>query len=262
MSLIDSHGHLDDAKFDDDRTEVIERAFEAGVEAMVCVGTEPVSWERTWKLSCGVEAIFPVLGYHPNELKSDLDERWTELTGWLAKHRPQAIGEIGLDYYWDKVPHDLQHHGFRKQIRLAHEMDLPVVIHCREAYDDCLRILEEEGTDGQRGIMHCFSAGQAEADRALDLGMHLSFGGPLTYKKNDELREVAKAAPIGRLLVETDCPYLSPQPRRGKRNEPAFVKFTAETMAEVRGMSFDDLAAATTRNAREILQLNGKEEDV
>jgi len=254
-SLIDTHAHLDFDKFDDDREEVIARAFESGIEAIVTVGTDPVSWEKVWRICESQDHIFPALGYHANDLNGLDEGSWPELVEWLKAHRPVAIGEIGLDYYWDTVPPEKQHDYFRRQLALAREMDLPVVVHCRDAHEDCLAALEDAYPSGARGVMHCFSGDRQIAEQAVRLGMHLSFAGPVTYNKSDDLREAAKWAPLGRILVETDCPFLAPQPRRGKRNEPAFVRFTAEKLAEIREMSFDELAGITTANARRLFQI-------
>ena len=254
-TLIDTHAHLDFDRFDEDRNEVIQRAFEEGLEAIVTVGTSRKSWEAVWEIVRDDHRIFPIMGYHPCELNEVSDENWPELAAWLKEHRPVAIGEIGLDYYWDTVPHEKQHDYFRRQLRLAQEMELPIAIHCRDAYPDCLRVIREEFPDGVRGVMHCFSSDRNHAEEAVGLGLHISFGGPLTYKKNDHLREAAAWAPLERLLIETDCPFLSPQARRGKRNEPAYVRYTAEKLAEVRGMDFNELAQATTENAKNLFQL-------
>jgi TatD DNase family protein len=254
-SLVDTHAHLDFDKFDPDREAVIARALEGGLEAIVTVGTHPASWEAAWEIARHHERIFPALGYHPNYLNEVEESAWPSLVQWLEAHRPVAIGEIGLDYHWDTVSHEKQHDFFRKQLKLAQEMDLPVVIHCRDAYEDCLRVLREACPSGARGVMHCFSGNKEVAGAAVGLGIHISFGGPLTYKKSDAIQETARWTPLERILVETDCPFLSPQPRRGERNEPAFVRFTVEKLAEIRGMSFEEVAEATTANARNLFQL-------
>lgn len=253
--LIDTHTHLDDPKFEKDLEEVLRRAFENGVEALATVGTHPASWERALEICSQHTCIFPVLGYHPNYLNEVDEKTWPGLVDWLRAHPPKAIGEIGLDYYWKTVPRPIQERYFREQLRLARSMDLPIVIHCREAYPDCLKILREECSGGVPGVFHCFSSDWAAASEALELGLHLSFGGPLTYPKSVALRDAARQAPLARILVETDCPYLAPQARRGQRNEPSFVKFTAEKLAEVRGMGLAELALATTANARTLFRL-------
>ena len=254
-SLIDTHAHLDFDRFDEDRGEVIERAFASGLEAIVTVGTDPASWERTWSICQENDRVHPVLGYHPNDLGGLSEPRWEELVDWLRGHPPVAIGEIGLDYYWDDVARETQEDYFRKQLRLALEMGLPVVIHCRDAYADCLRVMEEECGSSTRGVMHCFSSGPEVAEQAVEMGLYISFAGPLTYKKSEALREAARIAPLDRLLIETDCPFLAPQVRRGKRNEPAYVRFTAEKLAEVREVSFEEIAESTTANARRLFCL-------
>jgi len=253
--LIDTHAHLDFDRFDEDRDEVIQRAFDGGLEAIVTVGTNFKSWEAVWEIVQGDPRIFPIMGYHPCELNEVDETNWPELVAWLKEHRPVAIGEIGLDYYWDTVPHEKQYEYFRKQIHLAQEMELPIAIHCRDAYPDCLRMIREECPNGVRGVMHCFSSDRNHAEEAVELGLHISFGGPLTYKKNDDLREAAASAPLDRLLIETDSPFLAPQAFRGKRNEPAHVRYTAEKLAELRGMDFNELAQATTENAKRLFQL-------
>ena len=260
-SLIDTHAHLDFDRFDEDRGEVIERAFAGGLEAIMTVGTDPASWERTWSICQENDRVYPVLGYHPNDLEGLSEPRWEALVEWLRAHPPVAIGEIGLDYYWDDVPRQTQEDYFRKQLRLALEMSLAVVIHCRDAYADCLRILREECGSSVHGVMHCFSSGPEVAEQAVAMGLCISFAGPLTYKKSDDLREAARTVPLDRLLVETDCPFLAPQIRRGKRNEPAYVRFTAEKLAEIREMSFEQIAEATTANAKNLFNLREEDQD-
>jgi TatD DNase family protein len=238
MSLVDSHCHLDGEQFTADRQAVIARARAAGVETLVAIGLQ-----QALELADADVGIYAVVGVHPHEAaKASGDE-----TAPLLSHpKVVAVGEIGLDYHYDFAPRDVQWAVFERQLHLARTAGLPVVIHTREAWADTVAILKEHGPG--RGIFHCFSGGPAEAEEALALGFHLSFSGILTFPKADDIREAARVAPADRLLVETDAPYLAPIPFRGKRNEPAYVVHTARRLAELRGLSFDEVAALTTAN--------------
>ncbi len=250
--LIDTHTHLDFEHYRQDRDQVIEAAREAGVTALIDVGIDLKTSERALALSRRRKGIYATVGVHPHHAQ-DADEKVFERLRQLAldpAHHVVAIGEIGLDFYRNLSPRAQQEHAFRRQIDLAKQCRLPVVVHDREAHQEVLRILEEEGADETGGVLHCFSGDMEVARRALKLGFYLSFAGPVTYRKSSELRRVARMVPSDRLLVETDCPFLAPEPFRGKRNEPAFLARVVETIAEVRGVARHRLEELTTVNAR------------
>jgi TatD DNase family protein len=248
VKLVDSHCHLDDRQFDEDRDQVIERARAAGVERMMAIGTGdgPPDLEAGTRLAERYPFLYATIGVHPHEARKAARETFADLRK-LAQHpKVLAIGEIGLDYHYDFSPRDVQHAVFVEQLRIAADAGKPIVIHTREAWADTLAVLREYWRGG--GIMHCFTGDAAQAREALDLGFHLSFGGVLTFPKAENVREAARLTPDDRLLVETDCPYLAPVPHRGKRNEPSFLADTVRRLAEVRGTTPDALAEATTRN--------------
>ena len=256
MHLVDTHTHLDEDTFSQDVDEVIARAVSSGVTAMVAIATTLESSRATIALAARVPQVFAAVGIHPNYAVQAKPGDWEAIEELAASPKVVAIGETGLDRYWDHTPFDVQIDYFRRQIELAKRRDLPFIVHCREAEPDVVAVLREAAGAGQlKGIMHSFCGGRATLDAALELGLHISFAGMLTFKKNVELRELAKTVPLERLLVETDSPYLAPQPNRGKRNEPAFVRHTAECLAEVHGRTLDELAALTTANA---MRLFGK----
>lgn len=251
MSLVDSHCHLDDKQFDEDRDAVVERALEAGVSRMMAVGSGegPPDLEAGLRLAERYQFIHATVGVHPHDASKADTGTFKRLEELLAHPRVVALGEIGLDYHYDFSPRDVQRAVFIEQLRLARDASKPIVIHTREAWSDTFAVLEEHWrTAGCGGIMHCFSGGPDQARRALDLGFHLSFAGTVTFPKALDIQEAAKQAPLDKLLVETDAPYLAPAPRRGKRNEPAFVVETAKRLAEIRGASYETVAAATTAN--------------
>ena len=253
MKLTDSHCHLDDKQFDSDREQTIERARAAGVERMMAIGTGsgPPDLEAALRLARQYPFIYATVGVHPHDAAKATPETFAALEALAAEEKVLAVGEIGLDYHYDFSPRDVQAAVFIEQLKLAGRAEKPIVIHTREAWEDTLRLLREHWSGG--GIMHCFSGGPAEARQALDLGFHLSFGGVLTFPKAETLREAARATPEDRLLVETDAPYLAPVPKRGKRNEPAFMVETVRRLAEVRGVTPERIAEATTRNFERLM---------
>ena len=253
MKLIDSHCHLDDKQFDPDREEVIKRARQAGVAHMMAIGTGngPPDLEAALRLAGQHAFIYATVGVHPNDASKATPETLAAMEELAAEAKVLAIGEIGLDYHYDFSPRDVQRDLFVAQLKLAGRAGKPIVIHTREAWDDTLRTLREHWSGG--GIMHCFSGGPAEARQAMDLGFYLSFGGVITFPKADRLREAARLAPADRLLVETDAPYLAPVPKRGKRNEPAFLVETVRRLAEVRGEAPEHIAEVTTANFERLL---------
>ena len=256
MMLIDTHVHLNAEQYDEDLEAVIERARENGVDRMFVVGFDTPTVERTMELIDQYDFIYGIIGWHPVDAIDCTEERleWIEE---LAKHpKVIGIGETGLDYHWDKSPKDVQQALFRKQIALAKRVNLPIIIHNREATQDCVDILKEEHAEEISGIMHSFSASPEIADEIINkLNFYVSLGGPVTFKNAKQPKEVAQHVPFDRLLVETDAPFLSPHPYRGKRNEPARVTLVAEQIAELRGVSYEEVCEQTTKNAETLFKL-------
>ena len=251
MSFIDSHCHLDNPQFDPDREAVIDRALAAGVERMMVIGTGegPPDLEAGIRLADTHETIYATVGVHPHDASKATVETYGRLRELLKHPKVLALGEIGLDYHYDHSPRDIQKVVFVEQMGVAVDARKPIVIHTREAWEDTLDLLEKHWKPtGLGGIMHCFSGGPAEAQCCLDLGFHLSFAGIVTFPKSTGIQEAVRTAPADRILIETDAPYLAPVPYRGKRNEPAFVAETARKLAELRGLSLDDLGRITAEN--------------
>lgn len=256
LRLIDTHAHLALPQFDADREAVIARAAEAGVARMIEIGYDLPSSRAAIALAEAHPAIFAVVGIQPNHAH-ELPDGWEQALRTLCAHpKVVAIGEIGLDYYWMKAPPPQQESLFRAQLALARTLGLPVVIHSRDAQHDTVRILHEDAR-GQPGIMHSFSGDWAYAEACLELGFLLSFSGPLTFPKATELHEVARRAPLERLLSETDSPYLSPHPYRGQRNEPARVRLVVERLAALRDQPLETVAARIWANAGQLFRRMG-----
>jgi TatD DNase family protein len=249
--LIDTHCHVYSDQFDSDRPATLERAGAAGVARMIAIGYDLPSSRAALALAQDSPLVWASAGIQPHYAQTTGEAELAELRGMLAQPRVVALGEIGLDYYHDRAPHDLQEALFRRQLALARELELPVVIHSRDAREDTVRILRDAAR-GQPGVMHSFSGDWEYAEACLEVGFYLSFSGPLTFKKAAELHEVARRAPLDRILIETDAPYLTPHPFRGKRNEPAYVRYVAAALADLRGLSLDQVAAATTANAERL----------
>ena len=253
MSLIDSHCHLDSQEFDADRDETIQRALAAGVEHMLNIGTGngPPDLEAGVRLADKYPAFFATVGIHPHDAAKAGPGDYRRIADLLAHPKVSAVGEIGLDYHYDFAPREAQKSAFIEQMSIAAPAGKPIVIHTREAWQDTVTLLEKYWTPhGIGGIMHCFSGGPEEAQRALELGFYLSFGGILTFPKAAQVHAAAKAAPRDRILLETDAPYLAPVPKRGKRNEPALMVHTARKLADLRGESFEDVCRVTSENFR------------
>jgi TatD DNase family protein len=253
VRLVDSHVHLDDSKFDADREQTIERSLAAGVECMMAIGTGngPPDLEVAVRQADRYPFMYATIGVHPHDASKATPETWTRLRQLAAHPKVLAVGEIGLDYHYDFSPRDVQRAVFEQQLEIAAESGKPIVIHTREAWDDTLDILRAHWKGA--GIMHCFTGDGAQARQALDLGLHLSFGGVLTFPKAEAVRQAARMAPDDRIVVETDCPYLAPVPHRGKRNEPAFMVETVRRLAEVRGRTAEEIAELTTRNFEQLM---------
>jgi TatD DNase family protein len=237
-------------EFDADRTEVIERARAAGIEAIISVGSDLDGTVRAMKLSGEYDFIFASIGIHPHDAKDFSEDIYLKLGEWAGSKKVVAIGETGLDYHYDHSPREVQRAVFEKHLRLAGETGLPVIIHSREAQKDTMEILKRSGIS--RGVLHCFSGNMEMAEQVMSMGFYISIAGPVTFRKAKELREIAAKIPDEYLLVETDSPYLSPEPFRGKRNEPAYIMHTLKQIAALRGVSLEDMARITTLNAKRL----------
>ena len=250
--FVDSHAHIDGHEFDADREEVIQRAHAAGVSVILNVGTgDPHSgaFERAVELGKTHESIYTAIGTHPHDARLYDDKAEEKIKNLINNEHVIAWGEIGLDFHYDNSPRDVQVEVFKRQLRAARECDLPVVIHTREAEAETIEILQNEYKDAQRrGVFHCFSGSMDLAQRSIEIGFMISFSGIVTFKKAEELREVAKQVPLDRLLIETDCPYLTPIPYRGKRNEPAYVVEVARCLATLHDVSIEEMARITGEN--------------
>ncbi|MGH9738572.1 MAG: TatD family hydrolase [Candidatus Acidiferrales bacterium] len=259
MNIIDSHAHLEMSQFDDDRAAMLDRARTAGVETLLAIGSGTSPAERLDAAIPFAEQydwIYATVGIHPHDAAVATEEHFARLDA-LARHpRVIAWGEMGLDYYYDHSPREAQQQVFRRQLQIARAAKLPIVIHCRDAWDDCLKILDEDWRSaGLGGIFHCFTTTLAEAKRGLDMGFLISFAGNVTYPKMQALRDVARELPLDSILTETDSPFLPPQGRRGKRNEPAFVVEVAQALANVRNLAADEIAAVAAANFRGFFRL-------
>jgi TatD DNase family protein len=255
--LADSHAHLEFPDFDADREQVFERARANGVEYILAIGgaSGPDHLRSGLGIAEGRERVWATAGVHPHEARLATEDHFGQLATLAAHPKIVAVGEIGLDYHYDHSPRETQRTVFIRQLEIAAAARLPVVIHCREAWDECLRILEEQWKrTALGGILHCFSGTAEDARRGMDMGFYVSFAGNLTFPKAQNLREVAVQIPRDRLLIETDSPFLAPVPQRGKRNEPAFVRHTAEQLAALLGLSAEEIGDVTTRNFLEFLK--------
>lgn len=255
--FVDSHAHLDDKRFDKNRDEVISRAQEAGVELIVCPGIDVAGTRAVLTLARKYDCVLAAAGIHPHEAASADAGSLAEIKRLAGDARCVAVGEIGLDYHYDHAPRDVQRKAFEAQLGIANRLGLPVIVHCRDAFDDCLPLLERFHP---RGVMHCFSGDADTALRCCDLGMMVSFAGQVTYDKAAALREAAKAVLAEHLMIETDSPYLAPQAVRGKRNEPAHLVHTASFLADVLGLSLEDVGRITSVNAKGLFGLAAQQE--
>lgn len=249
--LIDTHCHLDFERFDVDRNAVVARAHEAGVTQIIVPAVNLENCTAVLELADHYPQVYAAVGVHPNSA-ADWQDDWIKTIRDFAQHaKVVAIGEIGLDYYWDKTPKDVQQRALAAQLELAADLDLPVIIHNRESSEDVIKMLAASplAGRGRPGVLHSFSADWSVAEAALEMGFYLGFTGPVTFKKADDLRRIAAQAPLDRILVETDAPFLAPQQHRGKRNEPAYVAYVAERIAALHGLETAVFAQQTTQNA-------------
>ncbi|PEY31166.1 hydrolase TatD [Bacillus cereus] len=248
--LFDTHSHLNAEQFKEDLQEVIVRMKEAGVSYTVVVGFDEVTIKKAMELAETYDFIYAAVGWHPVDAIDMTEEHLMWLEELAAHPKVVALGEMGLDYHWDKSPEEVQKEVFRKQIQLAKKVKLPIIIHNRDATQDIVDILAEENAAEVGGIMHCFSGSVEVAKQCIGMNFLISLGGPVTFKNAKKPKEVAMEIPMEKLLIETDCPYLTPHPFRGKRNEPSYVKLVAEEIASLKGISYEEVAKITTENAK------------
>ncbi|MDI6890931.1 MAG: YchF/TatD family DNA exonuclease [Thermodesulfovibrionales bacterium] len=252
--MIDTHCHLEMDEFNQDREEVIKRAKDAGIEAIITIGSDLESNIGGLELSERYDFIFATVGIHPHDAKDFSEDIYRKLKEWASKEKVVAIGETGLDYHYENSPREIQRDVFKRQLTLAKETGLPVVIHSREAKKDTLDIIRESGIN--KGVLHCFSGDMDMAEKAMAMGFHISIAGPVTFKNARRPKEIVKTIPDDYLLIETDAPYLAPEPFRGKRNEPSYLIYTAKIIAELRGINIEDLARITTLNAKRLFGIS------
>jgi len=253
--LIDSHAHLEMAEFRNDLEAVVQRAKDSGVESIFTVGTEKKDWERTLEIAHSYPGIFAILGFHPHNVKDVEARDYSVLMDLCKDEKVKALGEIGLDFFRDLSPREIQRKRFREQIELARELNLPIVIHDREAHHETLEILRSERAETLGGIIHCFSGDARMATACIDMGFCISIPGSITFKNAERYQEIVRNLPLDHLLVETDAPFLTPVPFRGKRNEPGFVRYTAEKIAAIKKISLEEVAERTTKNALRVFRL-------
>ena len=253
--LIDSHAHLDDRRFDKDRDKLIKSFKKSGIDLIINPGADISSSIKAVSLSEEYENIYAAVGVHPHSAKEMDESSINILKSFTDRDKVIAIGEIGLDFYYDNSPRDIQRQRFREQLNLAKEVDLPVIIHTRDAAQETFEILKEAQDGKLEGVLHCYSGSVEMALEYIKLGFYISLAGPVTFKNARVSKEVAKAVPLEKLLIETDAPYLTPEPHRGKRNEPLFVRYVAGTIAELRGISFDEVAKQTSENAKKLFRI-------
>ncbi|MDA8213333.1 MAG: TatD family hydrolase [Clostridia bacterium] len=252
MRLFDTHAHLDDRKYDRDRRQMLKRAQDKGIQYIVNVGYDLPSSQRSTGLAEEYPFIYAAVGIHPHDASEADDEVFSKLKNLVQHPKVVAVGEMGLDYFRDLSPRDVQQQVFRRQLGLAKELGKPVIIHDRDAHGDIMKILKEEQASKIGGILHCFSGSWEMAQECLEMGFYISIAGPVTFHNARKLAEIAAKVPLNRLLIETDAPYLTPEPFRGQRNESAHVYYVAEKIAGLRKISLADLAEATTRNGLEV----------
>ncbi len=254
MDLFDTHLHLDDEQYDGARDEVVRRANTAGVQSMVAVGTTAASSQVCVDLAGQYDSVLAAVGIQPNYCAEAGEGDWDKVVSLAEQPRVVALGETGLDRYWDYTPFEVQQDYFDRHLRLSQQLDLPFIVHMRDCGSDIVEMLREARQHGPlRGVMHSFTGDAELAKECLELGLEISFAGMVTYKKSDDLRAVAASIPDGRILIETDAPYLSPHPKRGQRpNEPALIVHTAECLARVRGVDLETFSQLTTYNARRL----------
>ena len=250
--MIDTHAHLNDFKFDNDLDAVISRASAVGVDKIIVCGYDMASSRSAVKMALQYDSVFASVGIHPHDAKHFTDKALCEITELSECNKVIAIGEIGLDFHYDFSPREEQFAAFEAQIKLAGELNMPIIVHSRESNPEALEVLRQNKTNIVGCVFHCFSGDEDFACEVLDMGCYIGIDGPITYKASEKLRRVVEICPMDRLLIETDCPYLTPVPFRGKRNEPSYVRYVAEEVARIKNISVEDIDEITTTNARKL----------
>ncbi|MDD4688938.1 MAG: TatD family hydrolase [Eubacteriales bacterium] len=250
--FFDTHAHLDDARFDEDREFIIESLNEKEIDFVTNIGCDMKSSYASYEMAQKYPFIYATVGVHPHSASEMTEEDLVQLEKWTQNEKVVAIGEIGLDYYYDFSPKDNQKYWFSKQLELAEKLDYPVVIHDRDAHEDCINLLKQFDV---KGIFHCFSGSKEMAEIVVKMGFYVAFGGALTFKNSKKSVQAAKAVPLDRLLIETDCPYLAPEGFRGKRNDPSLVRYAAIKLAEIKDIPFEEMAKITTENAKRVYRI-------
>jgi TatD DNase family protein len=252
--IFDTHAHYDDSKFDEDRDELLMSMSEAGVAGIVNVGATLESCRRTLELAHRYPFVYAAVGVHPDEVGSLNEETFAMLESWCKEEKVVAVGEIGLDYHWDVEPREVQKEWFIKQLELARRLDLPVNIHSRDAAEDTFQIMKEHAA-GLTGIIHCFSGSKELAAEYVKLGFHIGVGGVVTFKNGKKLKQVVEQVPLSSIVLETDAPYLAPEPNRGKRNQSSYIQYMAEEVARIKGVTYEEVIRQTEENARNVYRL-------
>lgn len=252
--IFDTHAHYDDAQFDSDREELLSSMPDLGVTTIVNVSSTLESCEKCVELAGKYPYVYAAVGVHPDEVGALNEETFAEMEALLDNDRVVAVGEIGLDYYWDNESHELQKKWFVRQLELARRHHLPIIIHSREAAADTMEIMKAHA-QGLEGVIHCYSYSREQAEEYVKMGFYIGIGGVLTFKNAKKLKEVAAAIPLERIVLETDCPYLAPEPFRGKRNQSSYIRYVAEKLAEIKEMTVEEVIAVTEANAKKMYHL-------
>ena len=253
--IFDTHAHYDDERFDEDRDALLRSMKEAGIGNIVNIGANMASSQRSLDLAAEYDFMYAAVGVHPSDCAELDDEKIEKLKEMSSFPKCVAIGEIGLDYYWPEPEHDLQKKWFKRQIALAREVELPIIVHSRDAAADTVDILKSENAGELGGVVHCFSYSKEVAEECVKMGFYIGIGGVLTFKNGRKMKEVAKAIPMERIILETDCPYLAPEPFRGKRNSSLYLPYVVGAMAQIKGISEEEVISITEANAREMYRL-------
>ena len=253
--IFDTHAHYDDERFDEDRDALLRSMKEAGIGNIVNIGANMASSQRSLDLAAEYDFMYAAVGVHPSDCAELDDEKIEKLKEMSSFPKCVAIGEIGLDYYWPEPEHDLQKKWFKRQIALAREVELPIIVHSRDAAADTVDILKSENAGELGGVVHCFSYSKEVAEECVKMGFYIGIGGVLTFKNGRKMKEVAEAVPMERIILETDCPYLAPEPFRGKRNSSLYLPYVVSAMAQIKGISEEEVISITEANAREMYRL-------
>ena len=253
--IIDTHAHYDDEQFDEDRSSLLKELHQSGIERIVNIGCSLESGKRTIALTREFDFVYGALGFHPDSIKNVTEEQFSWLKEHVLEDKIVAVGEIGLDYYWDKEHCELQKEWFARQMDLARQVSKPIVVHSRDAAKDTLDVMKAEQAQTIGGVIHCFSYGIEMAREYLNMGYYLGIGGVVTFKNAKKLVEVVEYAPLDRIVLETDCPYLSPEPNRGKRNQSGNLEYVAQKIAEIKNKTYEEVVAITNVNAKQLYRM-------